>query len=245
MIYANGREWLLDPGRLTYSHKEYKTWVKTSAAHNTITLDGRNQAAHTGELLWFTPSAAGAACAAQSRQAYPGALLTRYLALEDRLLVDVVEVQTSSKSQIDLLAHALADQLVPPDAAPAGTPVQPGGADGYPHLTDATVRRFSGDSRWAFAAGSLRLTVWLIHEPGEQLIAAHGIGYHVGQKTPTLIRRRNDRSTRFICVYDLSGDGSFVRGVRAGAKRDAIRVEVDTVSGPRRFGFTPAGLSAP
>ena len=36
MLYANGREWLLDPGRLIYSIPEYKSWAKTTAAHNTV-----------------------------------------------------------------------------------------------------------------------------------------------------------------------------------------------------------------
>lgn len=242
MLYANGREWLLDPGRLTYSHKEYKTWVKETAAHNTVTLGGKSQVPHTGTLLWLSHGDVWSACAAQSLHAYPGAKLTRYQALGDRVLVDVFEVTAPSKTQIDLLSHAFADRVAPVGDAPQGTPIQPGEEDGYQHLTGGSTRAFAGDSRWEFTAGSQRLVTWLVHEPGEQIIDCVGIGYNTSQKTPTLIRRRNASETRFICVYDLSGDGSYVRGVKSRAHEGKIVIDMDTVEGQRTVTFTSTGL---
>ena len=106
VLFANGREWLLDPGRLTYSHKEYKTWVKHTAAHNTVTLGGRSQSPTTGKLLWFEAKDDYAACATRCDTAYAGAVLTRYLLLTDELLVDLFTVDCDADTQIDLLAHA-------------------------------------------------------------------------------------------------------------------------------------------
>lgn len=245
MLYANGREWLLDPGRLTYSHKEYKTWVKTTAAHNTVSLGGRSQAAHAGKLLWFSEGQEWSAAAAESREAYSGAVLRRYLALGDRALVDVFEVKASEKIQVDLLAHASARQLVPIGDVPAGAPIKLGNDDGYQHLLEATVRDLKRDSQWEFADARQRLVVWLVHDPGEQLIACHGIGYTTGQKTPTLIRRRQARETRFVCVYDLSGDGSYLRGVQARVENGDLRIELDTTAGAQRLGFNTKGVYLP
>ncbi|MCE9589072.1 MAG: heparinase II/III family protein [Planctomycetes bacterium] len=246
MLYADGREWLLDPGRLTYSHKEYKSWVKQTAAHNTVTLGGETQKEDAGKLLWMTENKQWSACATRSTGAYPGATLTRYLALGDGILVDVFDVKAGDKTQIDLLAHAVADRVEPVGAGPApvAKPITPGDHDGYQHLTEASARTFTRNSTWEFVAGQRRLVTWLLYEPGEQLINCMGIGYNTSQKTPTLIRRRNAKETRFVCVYDLSGDGSVVRGVKAREVNGNIRVEVAIPKGLRIVTFGPEGLVA-
>ncbi len=242
MLFANGREWLLDPGRISYAHKEYKTWVKTTAAHNTVTLGGNSQEPHTGKLLWFSDGPVWAAAAIESTNAYADASLRRYLALGDRVLVDVFEVKATSKTQIDLLAHSTAQLVAPIGDVPAGKPIKPGSRDGYQHLTAATVRELDRDSQWEFKDGRQRLMAWLVHEPGEQLITCLGIGYNTGQKTPTLIRRRHDRETRFICVYDLSGDGAYIRGVKSRMVNGTIQIDLDTASGAHFLGFSAQNL---
>ena len=242
MLFANGREWLLDPGRITYAHKEYKTWVKTTAAHNTVTLGGNSQEPHTGKLLWFSDGQAWAAAATESADAYADALLRRYLALGDRVLVDIFEVQAPSKTQIDLLAHSPARQVAPVGQVPAGKPIKPGSRDGYQHLSAATARELDRDSQWEFTDGRRRLVAWLVHEPGEQLIAGLGIGYTTSQKTPTLIRRRYGRETRFICVYDLSGDGTYIRGVQARMANGTVQIDLDTSAGSQFLRFSAQNL---
>jgi hypothetical protein len=48
----------------------------------------------------------------------------------------------------------------------------------------------------------------------EEIIACTGIGYTIDAKVPCLIRRVRGKEARFVTVYDLSGDGSFVTGLR-------------------------------
>jgi hypothetical protein len=103
-----------------------------------------------------------------------------------------------------------------------------------------------GASRWDFVAddkgkNALRLRVWLADRSAEQIFTATGIGYNIGQKAPTLIRRRNARSTRFVTVYDLSGRGDYVRQVVASDKAGAPLV-VTTQDGNRKIVFTPQGV---
>ena len=93
MLYANGREWLLDPGRLAYNFPEYKTWVKETVAHNTVTLGGQSQRATTGKLLFLQQGNGFSACGAQSEGAYAGARLTRFLLLTPDFLAAVQEKQ--------------------------------------------------------------------------------------------------------------------------------------------------------
>jgi oligo-alginate lyase len=208
MLYAGGREWMPDPGRLTYSHREYRTWVKHTVAHNTVALGGRSQRATSGKLLWFREGPDWSACAAESDGAYPGAVLRRSLLLTPSMLVDVFDVQAREATQIDWIAHVLSDPVGTPGGRSTSLP--PG--DGYEHLTDAVA--IPPRPLWDFAAGPGRtLRVWFAAPSAEDVILANGIGYRVDQKVPCIIRRRQGTSASFVTVIDLTGAGSGVRGV--------------------------------
>jgi len=237
MLYATGREWLLDPGRLSYSVPEYKTWVKTTAAHNTVTLGGRDQAATTGRLLWFKEGDGWTACGAESDQAYSGAVLRRYLLLTEKFLMDVFEVTAEKSTQIDWLAHAVSQRIEP---AGSGAIIRLGDVDGYPHLTGA--QKLPANGPWEFLADAQRLRVWTVADAGEEVFAATGIGYTLSQAVPCLVRRRQAAATRFVTVYDWSGSGQAFRATTGGVEfstaaglwqvaftRDSIRVEQEVI----------------
>jgi hypothetical protein len=239
VVYAAGQEWLLDPGRLTYSHKEYKTWVKHTAAHNTVTLGGRSQSATTGKLLWFKTTEAYAACAAESTEAYAGATLRRSLLLMDGVLVDVFDVAAPQATQIDWFAHALGKSVEPSvDLGPAETATL-GNEDGYAHLTAARAWT-SGPSSWDFVTGPKRLRVWLAGLPREQLITCLGIGYTIDQKVPCLVRRVRARQARFAAAYDLTGAATHITTFTA---EPGGALTLATRRGTMRFRFTPEGVA--
>jgi hypothetical protein len=241
MLYANGREWLLDPGRLTYSHKEYKTWVKTTAAHNTVTLGGDSQAATTGRLLWLKQGDGWAACAAESDGAYSGALLRRYLLLTPTFLVDVFDVKAERMTQIDWFAHAASEKLIASSEI-SGKPKSPGNADGYQHLKDGVAYSMRESSRWDFVADKMRLRVWLDSSQPEEIFGAIGIGYTIDQKIPCLVRRRQARQTRFVAAYDLSGAGDQIRRLQTtrGLEPEPI-VQIETRDGSLVVRFSSNG----
>jgi len=242
VLFANGREWLLDPGRLTYSHKEYHTWVKHTAAHNTVTLGGRSQAAATGKLLWFQTEKDFPACATQCNEAYAGSTLRRYLLLTDQFLIDVFDVQAAQVTQIDLLTHALGQQLVLVGHQDPGNPTIPGTEDGYQHLTGGLSRQAAGPSQVDFLAGNKKLRLWLEGPAQEQLITCKGIGYTIDAKVPCLIRRVQEKEARFVTVYDLSGDGTFVIGLRRTGRGEESWI-IRTHRGDRRVKFSEKGVS--
>jgi hypothetical protein len=73
------------------------------------------------------------------------------------------------------------------------------------------------------------------------VLLARGIGYTVPERTPTIIRRRQAATTRFVTVYDLGGAGTCVRGVsadRAGPRR----VDVETTGGRWEIAFGDEGV---
>lgn len=262
-LFAGGREWLLDPGRLSYSHKEYKTWVKHTAAHNTVVVDERDQRPTTGKLLWLKVDDAGASCAAECRTAYSGVVLRRHLRLTPKMLVDVYDVAVDEdasdkpKRQFDWFIHAQADALEPsgPLDATAGPP---GRGPGYEHLSSSQTWKPTPSMRWDFIAGGKTLRMWCLGDEAEEVFTARGIGYSIDQKTPTVLRRRRDvKRARFTTVYDLTGAGEYVTGVETlpAAKNGADEppavvvhaVVVHTVAGPQavRFVAPPAAAPAP
>lgn len=249
MLFAMGREWLLDPGRLTYSHAEYQTWVKHTAAHNTVTLEGRDQAASEGRLLWFKTEEHFAACAAEAPSAYAGVSLRRFLLLTPSMLVELFEVLAGKPVQIDWLAHAISQKVQPAEERSAPSEISAlGDRDGYPHLTEVRKWNVLGDSAWDFVGDDgTRLRVRLADPGGEEVFSAIGIGYQIGQRVPCLVRRRSAARTRFLAAYDLTGQGGHVLGLRSGKEQvpgiDTFPVEVDTAEGRWQITFGNSGLS--
>ena len=230
VLFADGREWLLDPGRLTYSHPEYKTWVKETVAHNTVTLHGQSQRATTGRLLWFDDHPDHVACAAQSDGAYTGATHTRYLLLTDRFLVDRFDVETEAATQIDWHAHVQGGQLTPADDLPAGEPMSLGDRHGYQHLKAGRVRSVAAPTRFDFiAAPGKSLRVWLADSRSQQIFQSIGIGYTTDQPAPCLTRRIHSTSARFWTVYELVPRDGVVQAVTVSADAaDRIAIETKT-----------------
>ena len=244
MLFAAGREWLMDCGRIGYTHKEYKTWAKMTSAHNTVAIGGRIQEGTTGKLIYVQQENDFAAAVTESDRAFLGSVLKRHVLLTQNFLVDIFDVKADGANQIELFAHCVAEKLEPAtQGLPEGTPMALGDTNGYQHLTSGAVRKIDGDSTWDYIAGKQRLRMFLAGSPAEQIFTCIGIGYNVNQKTPTLVRRRHAERTRFVAVYDLTGEASSVTKVTQGAG-DVPSVTVETKSGTFEveFGATAATM---
>ncbi|MCG3149994.1 MAG: hypothetical protein PCFJNLEI_03461 [Verrucomicrobiae bacterium] len=194
MLYALGRELILDPGRITYSVPEYKTWARTTVAHNTVVVDGKNQEETTGELWWFGSNA----CLTATADAYPGSLLKRFVVLNERLLVDVFRVEREKPAQLDWVVHCRGNLVaeLQPTTQTLGT------TNGYQHLRELQTGQVA---RVTFApAPDKKLTV---HFAGEEPIwTGVGIGYRLDDRVPFVLRRRQSATTTFVTVYDWSAE---------------------------------------
>jgi hypothetical protein len=58
ILRSGGDEILIDPGTYTYTAEpEWRDWFRSSAAHNTIRIDGLDQAVMAGPFRWTSPPA--------------------------------------------------------------------------------------------------------------------------------------------------------------------------------------------
>ncbi len=242
-LFANGREWLLDTGRISYSHKEYKTWVKHTVAHNTVVINGTNQWLATGQLHWLKTGDGWAACAGECKTAYLGVTLRRYLLLTPKMLVDVFDVQSKSEVQIDWLAHAVTNPVESVDGLESTKVDTLGSGPGYQHLVEARKLKAGVVSRWDFPAGKQRLRLWLTGNEPDEIHTAIGIGSSATQKAPALLRRRTGkRDARFVTVYDLSGAGEYVTDVKSAAGENP-EIAVKTTDRSLTIRFTQQGVT--
>lgn len=242
-LFANGREWLADIGRLGYEHKEYKTWAKRTIAHNTLTLDQSDQRVNSGKLLWMKSGDDFAASASESTESYANTTLRRYLYLTPSMLVDVFDVKTDHPATLDLAAHTITDPLVSAVETPSQPLASLGADNGYQHLKDIRAWTPPANSRWVFPAGkdAAVLHVLLAAVPGEQIFTATGIGYRPDQAAPCLIRRRIARETRFAAVYDISGKGDYVRSIEV-LDGEIPRVRIGTSEKVQELKFERTGV---
>lgn len=244
MLFANDREWLLDPGRLSYAVAMTKTWSKSTAAHNTVAINGQSQRDHTGTLLHFEVLDNYVVATGQSKQAYRGHTLTRYLLLTDQMLLDLFKVSGSKPVTIDWFAHANSARLDPLDAMPRPRVAKMPRGNGYQHMKAQWLWQARQPTRWRFTAENG--TALTLHLPAgqETFIIATGVGYKPNQRVPTLIRRRSAASTVFATVYDLSGRGSYVQKFTTSTDGGRAVYVVDTADGSWRAWIDGAKLTA-
>jgi len=240
-LFANRREWLLDTGRIGYTHKEYKTWVKHTVAHNTVVIDQKDQWASTGRLLWLETNDEWSAVAAECKHANTGVMLRRWLWLSPNMLVDVYDVSCDKPATIDWLAHAVT-QPIQPVGNITGKPAKLGDGPGYAHLTEGISWPVRKASAWDFPAGKLRLRLWAA-DTADETFTAVGIGANPQQKAPAFLRRVQGDHARFVTVYDLSGDAGYVQSA-AITPAAAATVAITTMQGRVQVEFTEQGVSS-
>ena len=206
LLFALGNELLPDIGRISYSVPEYETWARTTVAHNTLTLGEHNQQPDTGRLIYFSDAADYAAALTASDGAYPGYALRRFTVLTDTLLIDVLAVRGAQSTHCDSVLHAIG---IPSTALPLTERIEPLGKDGgYQHLSQ--LRTGAGAARMDFTFTLPNKSAYRLCCLGDEstsVFTGQGIGYHLTERVPFVLRRREASATAFITVIDLSGDG--------------------------------------
>ncbi|MHB9022729.1 MAG: heparinase II/III domain-containing protein [Armatimonadota bacterium] len=206
VLFGMEQELLLDPGRISYTVPEYETWCRTTVAHNTVAVNGRNQQPDTGRLLYFKETSSFAAALGASDQAYPGVALRRFLVLIDAVLVDVLTVCGTDPMQLDWFAHGRGMLTAPfplIERKPLGT------TQGYQHL--AQLREAPGVAQAVFTLSldeKRSYRVWCLGDETTSFVTGTGLGYRLTDHPAFLLRRRQATSSAYVTLYDLSGDGS-------------------------------------
>jgi hypothetical protein len=159
-LAANGRTLLVDPGTFTYTGtKEMRDWFRSSAAHNTLTVDRQSSSISAGPFSWKTithcerlawQEHARFTFVSGRHRGYQHGVHTRSILLLKRdywVIRDQVEL--AGKHQIDLWFHF-----------EAGT--SPEVRENEVHENGAKIASFARDGRWTKEEG------WVSHCYGER-----------------------------------------------------------------------------
>lgn len=207
MLYAQGQELFLDPGRLTYRCPEHTSWTRQSVAHNTVVIDRSSQRAKAGMMLQFVPGPMFDIAVARADEVYRGVSLERALVLFDHVLIDLFRVSSQQTHTLDWLLHGNASLTVNGVGEPYRPPL--GNESGYQHLTNL-MRHDSAAlliANWTFPKGVFVRTQVVGYE-GDSTFTGSGIGYALTDRVPFLLIRRQAAHSVFAAVHDLSGDGT-------------------------------------
>ncbi|TDF96572.1 heparinase II/III domain-containing protein [Paenibacillus piri] len=215
-----------DLGMVPYGSELRKEWFADTASHNTVSIDGKSQAAHEGRCRQFTDNGRTVYAWLQSDAAYEGARLDRHLLLTDEWLLDWYEVNLDSERTIDWWMHA----LIAPEAAGGGCgslraleaaeAVTGYTESGYSHIRlldryeaggeaaacDPVLARLRYRLNDAAAVKDLLHTAILFEGDTLYRIETPGTTIDPSEKLTGLLHRRKGRSARFIHIYQLGSE---------------------------------------
>lgn len=210
VLFANGKEFLLDPGRISYSVPEYKTWCRTTVSHNTVVIDKKDQQPATGKLLYFEDNLEYAVCFASCDSAYPGYILKRFLVLTEKFLVDVFVVEGGKKAEIDWIIHFRGQIKENKKFFPTELNNPQGG---YQHLKNLKMIDEKNDPEIfeIYQDKESTIKIFLLNNENSIILSGTGIGYHLKDSVPFIMQRKNSNVATFVAVYDFSSDVKEVR----------------------------------
>jgi hypothetical protein len=136
-------------------------------------------------------------------------MLKRFLALTDNLLVDVFVVEGKKKATLDWALHSRGSVT---SSIPMKAREELGKKNGYQHLQKIQTGQGREISVFSFEQKRGQpLRALFLDDEKTAIFAGTGIGYHLKDDVPFVIRRRNAARTAFVTVYDLSGNQEVVQ----------------------------------
>jgi hypothetical protein len=207
--YSNGARQAADPGTQAYGAKTHATWDKTTVAHNTISVDGKQQAESTGKLLEWNPGPKFTEIRISAGPVYPGVEIERTLVHTAEYTVDIAEARS-----VDGAAHLFDWTYHNFGAIETILPLQPylgiPQANGYQHLTQVRAAAIGDDWMLTFAQENSKLRVLMLGAPETTVVTGKGLGPDLRVPVPFVMARRTGTAARFVAVYD---DANAVRSV--------------------------------
>lgn len=255
-IHAHGRRLTTAPhlAQAGYDDPRHLTWIRTTIAHNTVTLDQQpmfpydfptqslwecdrwRDGISDGTLELFQTTAAFKAVRASNDNVYPGANFDRTVVLTGDYLLDVFRVMADRPRLMDWAMHCHDLNL---DTG-AGDAIDLGQNVGYRHLTNG--RLHPKDGGWAtLSLGSAgeQAHIWLDGAPESQLILAQdpevdgrtpiGDANPPQPRTSVIVRSRTAQAL-FVSVWNFSEAAATPVAVEGDAGT-TVKIEVRTKDG--------------
>ena len=212
IVYGLGRQLCPDLGTTGYANPLHPKYYKTTPAHNTVTIAGRNMAGRSGELVAFEANDHFSSAVARTDQVYKGYVLTRRVLLGDGFLVDEFVVAGDKPETLDWFLRAdgkltLALDEHPIEEAPLSPPY------GYLKNVRGTETAQDWSATWTFGKGKAgddapRLIVTMKGEPGTQVANSDAPGgARLAQLWGTLRVRRRAAQSCFVAVHQMVPTG--------------------------------------
>jgi len=238
------------PQKGGYDDPDYLTWIRTTIAHNTVTVDESpmfpydfptesiwesdqwRDTLSDGELLLFQPEDDFSAMRARNENVYPGVLLDRTVIMTKGYIIDAFRVISEEEHQYDWAAHCVGDVPVPADAEP----INLGDRRGYMHLADARLLP-AANPVLDWPRGKHQVALHLLPPNEAQLILVrdpldkekgHG-GLAPLEPHAALIARARCRSALFLACWQISA-GPFTVNLRDGDAMTDLALRVETGS---------------
>ena len=196
-LHDGQKEILPDFGSPAYSVPSFQGWYKNTLSHNTVTVDGKNQAEATGELIDFSESA----IKAKVSGAYNGVEMSRNVSLSEAQMTDEFTVTGDASHTYDY-ALLLTET---PSISSQGTPASLGYDGPYSYIED--VRRIDYVSGFSMSVGGKTVSFTVDGGNVEGVYVGKSLGYPY-QNAPTstcwpvIIRVKGDR-TKISAVWRL------------------------------------------
>ena len=208
-----------------YTH-ENESWAKSSIAHNTLVVDGKNmfggkwresQKYHP-TVLWHSFEDGLQCVAAREDNAYEGVSFTRYLVyadvpfLEYPLIMDVLKAESAGRHQYDYPVHYNGHMIslsVPYERALTSMSTL-GPANGYQHIwTEARAHGGEGTTSYTWLTGYRMYTVSTATTPSTDIFICRGGAsdpdFNLRSEPMYIVREKNAGGHVFASCLETHG----------------------------------------
>jgi len=229
-IYKNGQQVDNTTGRISYS-SDRAHWMYSTASHNTIVIDGKNEMDVDGALIAYNPDVAFPAAivsTAKDNPFYTGVQQIRCIALVDNVYV-VFDYITSNKAHtFDRYQHGRGDKAVfTPSTSATVAPIPV-----LPEYAEFTNIQNTGKTHTLDIAFKNTLKMRLVSDKEFRGFKAVGVsGYQALPAEITFARAENTQNVSFLAGFVFGKDAALPDLKIIKADRNGFSLEITTASG--------------
>lgn len=242
-LFANGRAMMADYGTPSYG-SEILPFYKGTSSHNTIAIDGKNQAAtKINGLVAFKDTPLVKVCVAKTVEAYPGVEWRRAVLLTDRYGLVVDDLTSADEHEYDSFLHCEGDSFRMDGVKKADSPC----TFTYPYITEVECNRPTGciAEAWWRSKDGTGLLISTLCEKDNRLFAARCPAETGTRTIPMLIVRKRGETARFVSIArpfpEIGGDQdqrAFIVPAISEGKGGELAIRLDGQTDVIRFGDT-------
>lgn len=246
-LFARGKLLAADYGTPSYG-SPVLPFYKGTSSHNTVVVDGRDQAAtRKSELLAFQDAGFVKLAGARTDEAYPGTVWRRTVCLTDSYVLVVDDLESSESRTCDWLFHAEGERLELNGAARS----EGGAALPYRYMDEMTTWTVAAGSAdgyrayWRMDAKDGREVPGLILisacVPGTEVLTAKCPAETAVRRVPVLIQRCRGPKARFVVAL-VPGEKETAADLRVSAESDG-RIVVRSKEATDTFSVTDSRIT--